>query len=170
MGLRGPTPTPNAILKSRGSKRAKTAADGIPDVPSGRPDKPATMTAEEGVVWEEMCGVLERIGVLTAADGRALHRYCSIFVRWRRAADFTEKNGDIYTLKDSKGEVRCVQPWPQSVSYNKLAVMLLKIEQEFGLTPAARTRVRTSATNGISSVKPQGKSRFFPSGPAIRSA
>jgi phage terminase small subunit len=47
--------------------------------------------------------------------------------------------------------------WPQSSTYNKLGSMLLRIEQEFGLTPSSRSRVQVTPSGKAK----DKKSRFF---------
>lgn len=84
---------------------------------------------------------LQGLGVLAETDGNAMARYCENFVRWRKAIKHIQQYGESYPLKDKNGTVKCFNPWPQVVSERNLAVSLLRLEQEFGLTPAARTRI-----------------------------
>jgi phage terminase small subunit len=134
MGRRGPAPTPTPILQLRGSKRVTKRRNEIEAKgPPGTPDCPDWLDTDAKAKWFEL-------------------------VRWRSAEDFIKKNGEMYPLKDDKGRTKCVQPWPQVATANKLALQLTRLEQEFGLTPAARTRIRI--------VRPQipvdsSKARFF---------
>ncbi|MBI5866096.1 MAG: phage terminase small subunit P27 family [Planctomycetes bacterium] len=77
-------------------------------------------------------------------DQGAVARYCHLWVRWRKAEEFIAKHGEMYPLKDDKGRTKCVQAWPQVATANKLAQQLTRLEQEFGLTPAARTRIHVT--------------------------
>jgi P27 family predicted phage terminase small subunit len=79
--------------------------------------------------------------VLTRSDEGAVARYCHLWVRWRSAEDFIKNHGEMNPLKDDKGRTKSVQPWPQVATANKLAQQLTRLEPEFGLTPAARTRM-----------------------------
>ena len=47
----------------------------------------------------------------------------------------------MYTLKDDAGNIRCLQQFPQVGIANRLAHQLGQMEQTFGMTPSARTRV-----------------------------
>src|SRR3954453_3758290 len=79
--------------------------------------------------------------VLAAVDRNALARYCVLWSRWKTAELFLAKNGSVYTLKDDKGAVRCVQQFPQVSIAHRLAMALSRLEAEFGLTPSARARI-----------------------------
>ena len=143
MGRRGPPPTPTPILKLRGStlvnqRRERDEAKG----PVGRPTCPKWLDADAKAVWKNLVPMLEQMGVLTRIDGNALARYCRLWTRWRKAEAFIDQRGDMYPLKDERGNVRCFQQWPQVGIANKLAQQLTRLEQEFGLTPSARTRVK----------------------------
>ena len=142
MGRRGPAPTPTNILQIRGSKlvtkrRNQTEAKG----PEGTPPCPDWLDGDAKAKWNELVPKLEQMGVLTLIDQDAVARYCHLWVRWRAAEDFIKKHGEMYPLKDDKGRTKCVQAWPQVATANKLAQQLTRLEQEFGLTPAARTRI-----------------------------
>ena len=126
----------------RGSKlvikrRKQTEAKG----PEGTPLCPHWLDADAKAKWNELVPKLEQMGVLTLIDQDAVARYCHLWVRWRAAEDFIKKHGEMYPLKDDKGRTKCVQAWPQVATANKLAQQLTRLEQEFGLTPAARTRI-----------------------------
>ncbi len=50
----------------------------------------------------------------------------------------------MYPLKDEAGQTKCFQQWPQVAIAHKLALQLTRLEQEFGMTPSARTRIPVS--------------------------
>lgn len=156
MGLRGVPPTPSAILKLRGSRLANRPGEPQPEQKA--PSCPSYLTKAERQVWRQLAKKLERIGVLTIVDQNALARYCVLFVRWRKACDFLEAYGTTQPVKDGNGNVKCFMHFPQVSEVNKLSVLLLRLEQEFGLTPSSRTRIVVNIP------KPQpidNKGRFF---------
>lgn len=108
---------------------------------NNRPNCPAWLDRDAKGVWRYTVPLLEGMGILTRADRNALARYCQAYARWKRAELFLQKNGDIYPLKDDNGRVRCFIAWPQVAIANKLGQTLTRLEQEFGLTPSARTRI-----------------------------
>lgn len=141
MGRRGPAPTPTAILKIRGSRRGKERDGKEVKGPVGKPPCPEWLDKDAKRAWRRLIPMLEQMNVLTRIDGNALARYCQLWSRWIRAEQFIQKHGDTYPLRDEKGRVRCLQQFPQVSIANKLAIQLTRLEQEFGLTPSARSRI-----------------------------
>jgi len=113
-----------------------------PKGPQGEPTCPAWLDAVAKEAWNQLIPMLSAMGVLTRIDGNALVRYCRTWSRWRKAEAFIEQRGEVYPIKDEQGQIRCVQQWPQVAIAHKLALTLLRMEQEFGMTPAARTRIQ----------------------------
>ncbi len=74
-------------------------------------------------------------------DRNALARYCDAWSRWQNAAAFLDKHGDAYPIKGTDGTLKYMQQFPQVSIYHKLAAVLLRLEQEFGMTPSARTAI-----------------------------
>ena len=142
MGRRGPPPTPTAILAARGSRRATQGREHEPVVHPGRPECPDWLDEEAKSAWAQLVPVLESMGVLTRADAHALARYCQLLIRWKRAELFIQKYGETYPVKSARGMVKMFFAWPQVGIAHKLSLALTKLEQEFGLTPSARSRVK----------------------------
>lgn len=142
MGKRGPRPTPTALLQLRGSKLVnKDRREKEVKGPDGLPDKPEWLDEMGQKAWDFLVPLLHQMGVLTRIDGHALSRYCKLWSRWRQAEEFLSKHGEMYPLKDEQGKPKCFQPWPQVSIANKLAQQLTRLEQEFGMTPSARSRL-----------------------------
>lgn len=140
MGRRGPPPVPRAILEARGSWRANANPDEPrPDI--GEPDWPHWLDEDAYWIWEEMAPVLDRMGVLTMADGNALGRYCRVLARYIEADKFLQEHGDVWAVTDSNGNIKNYRQYPQVRLVRQLADQLLVLEREFGLTPSARTRL-----------------------------
>lgn len=171
MGARGPQPTPTAMLAARGSWRAKhRSAHGEPTPERITPPCPSYLDKAEKQVWRQLAKELAALGLLTRIDRNPLARYCVLFVRWRKACDFLAKYGTTYPLKAirpaGKREdgsqifeeyVKCFMPMPQVNEESNLRDGLLKLEREFGMTPAARTRIQVDLPEDAAS----DKSRFF---------
>ena len=88
-----------------------------------------------------MANTLEAIGVLTQVDKAAFGGYCQAYARWKEAEEFLSKHGTIF--KTPSGYIQQV---PQvSIAQTYLKVMK-DFCSEFGLTPAARTRIRVDTT------------------------
>ena len=159
MGRRGPRPTPTPILQMRGSALATRAREQAEvKGPAGTPECPDGLDDDAKAAWDQLVPMLERMRVLTRIDGNALTRYCRLWSRWRAAEQFIKDRGEMYPIKDDAGKVKWFQQWPQVAIANKLAQQLTRLEQEFGMTPSARSRIQLmqDATPFESS-----KARFF---------
>jgi phage terminase small subunit len=119
MGRRGPPRTPTALLKLRGSWRAKTRQD-EPQPPPGLPVCPDWLNPEEAAEWQRLVALLAASDVVSVLDATELARYCRLLVKWRNYKDPTRP-----------GAVR-------------IAPTLAQLSAEFGLTPASRARVVTT--------------------------
>jgi P27 family predicted phage terminase small subunit len=144
MGRRGPRPTPTALLKARGTYRADRARKNEVKGPSGIPRCPAGLDKAAKKSWNHLIPMLMRMGVLSRADRNAIIRYCTDWSRWNRLQQFLAKNGECYPIKDGNGNIKSLAPFPHATTANKLSLLLTKFEQEFGMTPSARTRIECS--------------------------
>src|SRR5262245_43199844 len=79
--------------------------------------------------------------VLATADRAALVAYCRTYARWEAAEEFLEKHGEVYPLRDDNGKVKCMIQFPQVAIARNLLLALRSYQQEFGLTPSARSRI-----------------------------
>ena len=144
MGQRGPRPTPTPILKLRGSRELESRRDEpIPDV--GRPIRPSWVKGRARKVWEEITPKLARMGVLTKIDRLALARYCDTWAMWHECREFIAKHGSMYPIKGKDGKPKYFGQYPVVAQLHKHAEVLRRLEVEFGLTPAARTRIKVEA-------------------------
>ncbi len=85
------------------------------------------------------------MGVLTVVDGDAAAIYAQTFSRWRAAEEFLAKHGEVYPIRDTNGQIKCMQQFPQVSIARNLLLVLRAYQQEFGLTPAARSRISLPA-------------------------
>ncbi len=115
-----------------------------PNPPEQIPKPPSWLEKDAKACWKKILPRLKEMRVLRQIDENALARYCSTWVRWRRARMFLDKHGETYMLKDEKGNPKCVMPFPEVAVANKLATTLLRLEQEFGMTPASRPNLEVA--------------------------
>lgn len=155
MAKRGPAPTPTAVLSARGSWRAKTRT-GEPKA-AGTPRRPKWLTDEAGKVWARVYPLLTNMGVARRVDENALARYCDTFARWRECCEFIDKHGMVIPVKDADGKLRDMKEFPQVGRASRLADQLLKLEQQFGMTPSARASLVTEDKE----TDADDKQRFF---------
>ena len=147
MGQRGPRPTPTEILAARGSWRAN-ARDraGEPRAPSLAPAPPDEIMADPALleVWNTLCERIAAIQTLSHVDAASIERYCHVAVRYSRANDYIMKNGITYPILSKEGEIKYYATYPHVAEANSCATQMLKLEHEFGLTPASRVGLATT--------------------------
>jgi P27 family predicted phage terminase small subunit len=100
---------------------------------------PAGLSPEAARAWRALVPLIGP-GVLTRDNGQTLARYCHGLVRWWKMAEWLDAHDDTYAVTDQLGNTRHLRH-PNVITYEKLGRDLMRIEQEMGLTPAARTRV-----------------------------
>lgn len=142
MGTRGPQKTPTEILKMRGSWRGTSRDRTEPKPPKGTPTSQVTLTDAELVVFEQVVEQVQSLGLNAVTDGNALARYAAVVVRINHTKVFLEKHGETYPVYDRHADgtktVRIVKRFPQSAVLTELEGVALRLEREFGLTPASR--------------------------------
>lgn len=134
---RPPTPTALKILKGNPGKRALNKREPAPG-PRRSLAPPAYLQGDAVVEWRRLAPVLFRLGLLTEIDGDALAQYCQLWARWREAERELAKTGMV--IKGGKG-FPVLSPY-LGIAHRTLIELRAMLVQ-FGMTPAARARVKT---------------------------
>lgn len=159
MTTRGRKPTPTALRALRGNPQHRPMPEDEPTPDVGRPSPPEELVkrADALAEWNRVVPVLEQLGLLTKIDRAALSGYCMAYARWIEAERELSKS-DALIVKTKTG-------YPMQNPLIGIANQQLKLMHgfiaEFGLSPASRTRVRTSASSesalkAFTSAKPKG--------------
>jgi phage terminase small subunit len=118
VGKRGPKPTPTAKLIIGGSRRGKERVKTEPQpVNLDMPVCPAWLNGEARNVWNKIAPELRSMNCLTYIDGGAFARYCVYMVLWMK---------------------ELANPGRTEATLERYANQLARLENSFGLTPAAR--------------------------------
>jgi P27 family predicted phage terminase small subunit len=141
MGRRGPPPEPTKLRVLKGNPGKRPVNEREPQPRATSPRCPEWLSAEAKRVWQRLVPELKAMRVLTYIDGDALAAYCQTFARWRAAEEFIQKHGEAYPLRDDQGRIKCMQQFPQVAISRNLLLVLRAYQQEFGMTPSARSRV-----------------------------
>ena len=144
MGKRGPKPTPTSVLKARGSWRAKTRTD-EPKPPTATPSCPKGLGPHARSVWKWLSEQLAAMQLLSTAEAKTMERYCVISELHHLTLREIKKHGQMVTLHDSNGNVVQAMKNPLLGERARLSAELLRIEQQFGLTPSARVGLKVNA-------------------------
>ena len=130
-----------------------------PEPPAGEPEMPDWLDPDAKAARDQVVPLLLEMGVLTKVDGNALGRYCQLWSRWKAAELFIQKHGSVYPIKDERGRTKCVQQFPQVAIAHRLSLALTRLEAEFGLTPAGRSRIQVGSSSQLNDAP--DKSHFF---------
>ena len=145
MAGKGPAPTPTAILKLTGSKRAR-ARTAEPQIPAGMPAKPATSAPGESAAWDRLVGELDALKVLTRAERGIVQLTAETESQIADLSEVRRTQGSTVVRRDDRGVITGVQSAPWAKQEHLLRAQLKTLYGELGLTPAARTRVRAETT------------------------
>jgi len=119
---------------------------------------PDWLSPEAKAKWAEVAGILSAMGLLTIADTDALAEYCHFWAKRERMTKFVAENGETHAVKDGKGEVKCLRPFPQAYLEIKYAERCSQLRKKLGLDPAARADMARESNDA------EPKSRFFKTG------
>lgn len=143
MGQRGPAPTPTKLLKLRGSWRANKRQAEV-KAETGKPYAPNFIAHGDGkasACWKYCIRHLDSLGLTQKIDRNMLARYCEIWSQWREMSEYLKRHGWTYPKLDGEGKPIGVAAWPQVGIMMKLSDQMLRIEQQFGMSPSARARL-----------------------------
>lgn len=147
-GSGGRNAKPTAVKKLQGNPGKRKINKNEPSAPSGIPEMPEFLSTEGRAEWNRIVPLLVDMGVLTAADGKALAGYCSAYAQLAKCEAAIEKFGLICATLDEVTGVAVLKVNPavrvKSDALRQMKAFLI----EFGLTPASRPKLSISKPNG----------------------
>lgn len=154
MGKRGPTKKPTELKLIQGNP-GKNALPCEPKPQKVRcVEPPKKLSAAERRAWKEIAPKLEANGLLTEIDLNMLVRYCRYAVKFDVAQKFIDEHGFEFTTYQAQtpeqvanGEpkvIRYVGQYPAVNTWLNLGDKLLRIEQQFGMSPSARASINVA--------------------------
>lgn len=158
MGKRGPRPKPTILKKLAGNpgKRKLNDEEPEPEELAEMPAPPAWLLPVAVQVWHEEGPKLRKMGLLTEPDLVPFACYCQCCARYLEAEAWMAENGTCMTLRNDKGEVKYSQTVPRFGLAVKMLEKMLRYQQEFGMTPSARTGLKV-----LKEKKPGDRLRLF---------
>lgn len=154
MAGRRPKPTHLKVVTGNPGKRKLNDKEPTParEIPS----PPEHLTDWGKVAWGKLTVLLDGMGILTIADTLALERLCDIYADILQLRLTIADEGRTYTVQTDGGFL---------IKANPAVSMLADADRrfksylvEFGLTPAARTKVKV---NGDDDKKEDPLNQFF---------
>ena len=131
-----PIPKPTALKLLEGNPGKRPMNPNEPKPMAGVPSCPSHLDRLAKAEWRRIVPELQQLGLLTRVDRAALAAYCACWSRWVTAEREISKHG--LTVVTPNGYP--VQSPHVNIS-NKALAQLKAFVQEFGLSPASRTRV-----------------------------
>lgn len=141
MAGRRPKPTALKLVAGNPGKRAINKKE--PKPKREMPSCPAHLDDAAKVAWGRLCVLLDRMGVLTEADSLALERLCDCYADILECRELVRRDGRTYTTQDQQGNTLI----KNNPAVNQLRAADSQFKSylvEFGLTPAARSKVQTT--------------------------
>jgi P27 family predicted phage terminase small subunit len=155
MGKRGPAPEPSILKYIRGnpSKDALPTSEPTPSLVPQDLQPPAVLEGKALDTWKDIMPKLARMRVLTEADVPTLMRYCIETAQYLVCYAKVKSAGEEYihwepdpNHDDGRVRIKYTQVSPWATQMHRHHAAMLRIEQEFGMTPSSRSQVST--TNG----------------------
>ncbi|MEP7363840.1 MAG: phage terminase small subunit P27 family [Acidobacteriota bacterium] len=143
MGQRGPAPKPTALRIAEGNLGKRPLNILEPRPRQITPACPKHLDGEGRLAWRRLVPVLERMRVLTEADGIVLANLCDSYSTMVQAQRKLRETGML--LKTPSGYV---QQNPLISIVNTCMETVTRLAREFGLTPTSRTRLHAGPENG----------------------
>ena len=140
--MAGRRPKPSHLKVVTGNPGKRKLNDKEPTPIREIPSPPAHLTDWGKVAWGKLTVLLDGMGVLTVADVLALERLCDIYADILQLRLTIADEGRTYTVQTEGGFL---------IKANPAVAMLADADRrfksylvEFGLTPAARTKVNVN--------------------------
>lgn len=135
----GRHPTPTRLKVIRGNPGQRPLNEQEPDAPPADLTPPAGLDERGLEVWTEMAPLLHRMGVFTQADRLLLTRYCLLQEQFSHVVKHVRENGMTQLTQTGYSQLTA-----EGALFKSLPAELLRIEQQFGMTPASRSTLKVS--------------------------
>ena len=143
---RPPTPTNLKVLNGNPGKRPLPKNEPKPKpIPQ---KKPSWVTGEGTKMWNRLSPELERLGLLTIVDGEAFAAACHSWGTYVHCQKHLKQHGLTYEYTNTQGSSNEIERPEVRIGQKSLAEFRAFCS-EFGLTPAARTRIEIKSNDDI---------------------
>lgn len=139
---KGRIPKPKAINDLKGDTHRRRRHQVEPTPPNEHPKLPDHLGDIAKDHWSWVTDVLDRMRLLSTADAAAIAAYCSAYERYRHAEAQVRKFGSVVKTPNNS-----IQTSPYVSQLHRELEVCRRYEIEFGLTPAARSRMAIPKDN-----------------------
>ena len=136
MSKPGPIPKPTKLKILEGNPGCRKLNDAEPPELKGWPDPPDCLNAVAMVEWNRLCRELTDMGIMSRAYRSSIAARCMAWARFEQLCRQYDQVGNL-----SKTPNGHVQPSAIVSQLNQVDGQIRAWDSEFGLTPAAKSRV-----------------------------
>lgn len=137
MGARGPAAKPTELRKLQGNPGKRALPKGEPRPGAGKmPSAPRWMNDEAKREWRKIAPRLFKAGLLTEVDGVGLAMLCEALGQYVEGKRIVEAEGAIAVSDQGN-----IYQHPAVGLMKTARAEVLRWAREFGMTPAARSRI-----------------------------
>ena len=151
---RRPMPTHLKLLRGNAAHEALNKNEPQPERPSSMPDAPSFLVGYAMDEWYRVAEELYNLRLLTRVDIHPLAAYCQAYALWRTAietyAGVAERDPVMKGLMIKSPNGSALQN-PLLLTARHAANDMVRYAAEFGLTPAARSRISSLDSESQSS-------------------
>lgn len=155
--MAGRRPKPSHLKVVEGTAARHPTPPHEPKPPRLISPAPKRLPADVAAAWDGLATILDKMGVLTEADVHALERLAELHVDIIALTDTIRAEGRVYETVTETGST-IFRPRPEVAMLADADRRFKAYLVEFGLTPAARSRVKADG-NGGATVDPA--ERYF---------
>lgn len=138
--MRGRKPQPTALKLVKGNPGKRPLNPREPKPKRVIPAPPEHLTQEAMVWWGRFSVILDRMGLLTEADGAALEQLCLLYQEMIELRVIVKASGRFYVTVNKDG-CEMIRPHPAVAMLADTDRRFHAYLGDFGLTPTARSRV-----------------------------
>lgn len=146
--MSGPPPKPTHIKLVEGNPGRRPLNDKEPKPPRGIPKCPPHLSERARGLWKKIGPHLDKMGVLTIADGTALELMCEAYAEYWECREVIIAGGATFTSETLAGGLM-ERARPQVAMQADAWRRVLSMLAQFGLTPASRSKVKTGDTEKV---------------------
>lgn len=139
-------PSQLCLVRENPSKRPLNRNEPKPE--KWVPPTPKHFSKQEKYWFERIAEDLNASEILTNIDGMALELLVGAYVEWRQHRDVIKKEGHSYRTESKDGNVM-IRPHPQVAMMADAWKRICRMQSEFGMTPASRSKVNVNEVETI---------------------
>ena len=140
----GPPPKPTHLKLVTGNPGRRPLNKNEPKPERKLSSPPDELYEDAKIEWRRVAKELHRLGLLTVIDRAALAAYCQAYGRWivaeRALAEVAKRDLLTHGLLIKTTNGNAIQN-PLVGTANKAMLAMMRCASEFGMTPAARSRI-----------------------------